>query len=697
MAPVVGAVLPVAKTALDAGQLETAKRLYRRLLDVNPQSFQARMGLGEVAHQRRDGAEAMRWFLAALAHAKTVTQRHDALLHHGRAALDAGQLEHAQGSFARLTDPQEAATNEYVAYGLNGVGLTLLLSGDLRTAVTLMEQAVERLPGDQNLRRNLSRALELLAEQVATSNASDLGGGAAGQAQTTPGPGAPPKRELQAAADRIERAVARFEEAAERLTDAPTRNPAAPPSPSPSGSQDAPPPAPPDQAPPAQAPLPPPAQAPSPPPATETDVTPFAPAAGELTGFLVHETDGPFVQMAAYATAAKANALADRLRRVTEHPVRIAEKRGLHRVRIGPVPTQEALRALVGALRDAGYGGVRMAARQDGDSVDGAETPANRGTRQTPAAPLQAFVVTAGGETFLQVGAFGARAKAAARADELRGLVATPIRVAEGVLPSGKLVHRVRFGPLRSNAELDGVVDALAAAGQPVAMPTAPNFNAVKPPAATRGEPPSAQPLDRPPPQRPIEQPPPTPPSVAGVDAARVDAPRVDAPEVDVPKIDAPKNEPPPTIAPEDRPNSALRLENGAAAAVTEVVQAALAAAEAAAASQSRNASSPPVAPGAEQPGEPPASSPSALAGGARAYVITQDEGVFIQIGDYDARAEADDLAARMRVLTAEPVQVVEERDANAPFYRVRAGPVEDDADYEALLTAVADLGFEVQ
>ena len=692
MAPVVGAVLPVAKTALDAGQLETAKRLYRRLLDVNPQSFQARMGLGEVAHQRRDGAEAMRWFLAALAHAKTVTQRHDALLHHGRAALDAGQLEHAQGSFARLTDPQEAATNEYVAYGLNGVGLTLLLSGDLRTAVTLMEQAVERLPGDQNLRRNLSRALELLAEQVATSNASDLGGGAAGQAQTTPGPGAPPKRELQAAADRIERAVARFEEAAERLTDAPTRNPAAPPSPSPSpsSSQDAPPPAPPAQAPP-----PPPAQAP-PPPATEADVTPFAPAAGELTGFLVHETDGPFVQMAAYATAAKANALADRLRRVTEHPVRVAEKRGLHRVRIGPVPTQEALRALVGVLRDAGYGGVRMAARQDGDSVDGAETPANRGTRQTPAAPLQAFVVTAGGETFLQVGAFGARAKAAARADELRGLVATPIRVVEGVLPSGKLVHRVRFGPFRSNAELDGVVDALAAAGHPVAMPTAPNFNTVKPPAATRGEPSSAQPLDRPPPQRPIGPPPPTLLGVAGVDAPRVGAPEVDAPKTGAPKIDAPKNEPPPTIAPEDRPNGALRLENGAAAAVAEVVQAALAAAEVAAESQPGNVGSPPVVPGAEQPGEPPASSPPALAG-ARAYVITQDEGVFIQIGDYDARAEADDLAARMRVLTAEPVQVVEERDATAPFYRVRAGPVEDDADYEALLTAVADLGFEVQ
>lgn len=205
---VAGAVLPVARTALDAGQVETARRLYQRLLDVDPESFQARMGLGEVAQQKRDAAQAARWFLAALAYARTVPQRHDALLHHGRAALDAGHLESAAGSFARLTDPQEAAATEYVAYGLNGVGLTRYFNGDLRGAVTLMERAVETLPGDQKLRGNLALALESLAEQVAnTSSAADeLSEREVAREPPAPQPPAAPRDrgQMQAAADRIE-------------------------------------------------------------------------------------------------------------------------------------------------------------------------------------------------------------------------------------------------------------------------------------------------------------------------------------------------------------------------------------------------------------------------------------------------------------------------------------------------------------
>ena len=81
---------------------------------------------------------------------------------------------------------------------------------------------------------------------------------------------------------------------------------------------------------------------------------------------------------------------------------------------------------------------------------------------------------------------------------------------------------------------------------------------------------------------------------------------------------------------------------------------------------------------------------------GARAAVITRDAGLFIQIGDYHARADAGDLASRLRALTAEAVQVVA-ANANTPAYRVRVGPVETDADYEALRAAVASLGFEVQ
>ncbi len=671
-------MLPVARTALDAGQLETARRLYRRLLDVDPQSFEARMGLGEVAHQRRDGAEAMRWFLGALANAATVTQRHDALLHHGRAALDAGQMEHAQASFARLTDPQEAASNEYVAYGLNGVGLTLLLSGDLRSSVTLLEQAVDRLPGDKKLRDNLARALQLLAEEVAST--PDDAPNAETTARATPYSGAASRPELQAAADRIEQAVARFEEAADRLADTSRRSDSASSTPTPTGAAATP--APPPRTPaPAQAPAPetpppraPVARTPEPPPARPelppaSSPKPPAPVPRGSPGFLVVEGGRRFVQMGAYGTAAKANELAERLQRVTEQSVTVTERGGLHRVRIGPLRTEDALRALTGALQEAGYGDVRMPSRAAPKA-----TEAEKAERAAPKTTTwQAFAVRVGGETFLQVGAFAARATAEARETELRELLATsamPVRVVAGTLPSGKAAHRVRVGPLRSDADLATVVDALAAAGRRLAMPKGTKV------ATTTG----THRRDA--------------PSRAGPAGQQQD-PRVPAaPEKEQPPMPEPAvPEMPPAPAPQQTPPA----NNGAAAAAAEVVEAALAAAEQIAATQSQQGEpGRPPPPTAEPPGEPPAFEETLLARGVRATVITQDEGVFFQIGDYDARPDAGELASRLRALTTEAVQVVEAVVANAPLYRVHIGPVETDADYEALAAAVASLGFVV-
>ena len=667
-------MLPVARTALDAGQLETARRLYRRLLDVDPQSFEARMGLGEVAHQRRDGAEAMRWFLGALANATTVTQRHDALLHHGRAALDAGQMEHAQASFARLTDPQEAASNEYVAYGLNGVGLTLLLSGDLRSSVTLLEQAVDRLPGDKKLRDNLARALQLLAEEVANAP-DDAPGAETATAQATPYSGAAARPELQAAAERIEQAVARFEEAADRLADTSRQSDSASSAQTPTGTAATP--APPPRTPaPAQAPAPrapvartpePPPARPEPPPASPPKPPASVPRGSP--GFLVVEGGRRFVQMGAYGTAAKANALAERLQRVTEQSVTVTERGGLHRVRIGPLRTEDALRALTGALQEAGYGEVRLPSRAAPKATDVEEAK--------PAAPKtttwQAFAVRVGGETFLQIGAFAARATAEARETELRELLATsamPVRVVAGTLPSGKTAHRVRVGPLRSDADLATVVDALAAAGRRLAMPKGTKV-ATNTGTLTRDA-----------------------PSGAGPAGQRQD-PRVPAaPEKERPPTPEPAMpETPPAPAPQQTPPA----NSGAAAAAAEVVEAALAAAEQIAATQSQQGEpGRPPPPTAEPPGEPPAFEETLLARGVRATVITQDEGVFFQIGDYDARADAGELASRLRALTTEAVQVVQAVVANAPLYRVHIGPVETDADYEALAAAVASLGFVV-
>ena len=576
----------------------------------------------------------MRWFLAGLAHAKTARQRHDALLHHARAALDAGQLEHAQGSFARLTDPQEAATSEHVAYGLNGVGITLLLSGDLRGAVTLLERAVERLPGDQNLRGNLSLALEMLAEQVVgTSDAAEPL--ASGGGQTAPGTVSPPRsgpegQDARSAADRIERAVVRFEQAAERLANAPT------PSQSPPPAVDRGPPAPQPAAP---ADL----QAP-PPPSAPARRPPASP------GFLVIEDEGPFVQMGAYAEASTANALVESLRRVTEQPVRVAQSGGLHRVRIGPLKTQQALQALAGALRDEGYGDIRMSAPvPTSDKPEPAAEPAAEAAAARPAAKTQrltAFVVTAGGEKFLQIGAFGARETAAARADEVRGLLAVGVRVVDGALPNGKLVHRVRVGPLGSDADLESVVEALAAAGYRVVMPAGAKVGAAapsppRPQDAETGASPSSERQTAAAPAPPARKPPAALPGAEGAGVAT------------------------PVRPPGETVSAPVR---GAATSP-----------DAAAAANRRALASP------------------ALVRTARAHVITQDAGVFIQVGDYDARSEAEELASRLRRLSAEPVRVVEERARSAPFYRVRVGPAETDADYKALRGAVADLGFEVE
>ena len=130
------------------------------------------MGLGDAAVAGGSSAEAARWYLAALANAGRPEERHAALLAHGRAALSAGQLEGARKSFARLTDPDEAAPEPVVAWAYNGLGLTLLLAGDLRGGVAAMEQAVLRAPGERRFERNLTRGLAMLTEVAGPGNES---------------------------------------------------------------------------------------------------------------------------------------------------------------------------------------------------------------------------------------------------------------------------------------------------------------------------------------------------------------------------------------------------------------------------------------------------------------------------------------------------------------------------------------------
>ena len=155
------AVLPMAEIALGSGQVRTAERLYRRLLDVDPTSVDACLGLSAAALMDGDAHAAARWGRAALDHAVLPAPRQAALLAHGRAALTAGLLEDARSSFAALADDEEASV-EQSAWGWNGVGLTWLLAGDLKAAVIHLEKAVRAAPQEAVFGENLERALTLV-------------------------------------------------------------------------------------------------------------------------------------------------------------------------------------------------------------------------------------------------------------------------------------------------------------------------------------------------------------------------------------------------------------------------------------------------------------------------------------------------------------------------------------------------------
>ena len=157
------AVTPMAATALEAGQLETARRLYRRLMEVDSKSVEARMGLGHVAMHQGDPSTAVQWYATAFAVARVPRERHAARLAQARAALADGQFEKAKESFESLLDSRSNVTRKTAAWAYNGIGLTLLLEGDLQGAVEAMEQAVLRAPNETKIHENHQRALAMAA------------------------------------------------------------------------------------------------------------------------------------------------------------------------------------------------------------------------------------------------------------------------------------------------------------------------------------------------------------------------------------------------------------------------------------------------------------------------------------------------------------------------------------------------------
>ncbi len=567
------AVLPMAATALDSGQLETARRLYRRLLDVDPASFVARMGLGRVALREQEPAAAARWFLSAVNQAEEPAHRHDALLAHARAALAAGQVEAAGHSFGRLIDAEDKPPRATEAWGYNGVGLTRLLSGDLQGAVASLERAVLLAPEEGRFRGNLERALALQAGFPIPNRAGEEAGPSTGSASGPPGqatvasPAATTRQAHAAEAPESPRPSTIESTDSSRASD-PMAVETADPSPAsdslalemngPTAVSDlsavettASPPAPdqpndsdrmeneatdrhgesrmqpgPDRSPSLDA-----GRATlrsngqrEPEPATErqpveaqdetvssvaesqsyetgkeakpepessrarnaradvdiraslnveadpdpignpdsdavldADSSAVAPvAAMDYSVLVVTDIDGQYLQFGAYAKRDRAEGVAAGLRPLTGHPATLSETSDangatLHRVRVGPIPADDALSEAISALESQGY---RIANPPLPAAAAGVSAA-------TPAEQSPPWAVTVDGERFLQVGAFGERAKAESLAAELRGRTDRPVRVSEVVRENGSALHRVRIGPLAPNDSMNELLESL--------------------------------------------------------------------------------------------------------------------------------------------------------------------------------------------------------------------------------------------
>ena len=182
------AVLPMARAALDAGQVQTAQRLYARLLEVDPDSAEARVGIGDVHMANREVRQAATWYRAAVDHARAPAVRHAALLAHARAALAAGEAEAARDSFGRLADPAQGAEDPEAAWGWNGIGVLHLLDGNARDAVAAFEQATLRDPGESKFHENLARAVAIVQQIPEPAAERDMPDGPLRSSSEVPAP-----------------------------------------------------------------------------------------------------------------------------------------------------------------------------------------------------------------------------------------------------------------------------------------------------------------------------------------------------------------------------------------------------------------------------------------------------------------------------------------------------------------------------
>ena len=449
------AVVPMARAALAAGQIETARRLYSRLRDAAPDAPAAYMGLGDVELALGRPSRAAAWYRQAAFHAEVPGDRHAALLAHGRATLAAGDLDSARGSFARLADPDEAAAPALAAWGNNGLAIAAMLDGDARGAVAWVRRAVHLAPDESRFRDNLQRAVAIAEAYRDGAPVAAPAGGESGErlprayladAQALPEP-------------------ARPDGVAERSPVAPS--PAPPREVVPAGNHEAP----------AER-----AQAAEPSPADEADEIAAAIAAIAETD-AVAEPESPVAE-AESAAAETATVVAEAATLVAETASTAAEAvtasdaplRGNADADTGIAAT-DAVPAADGDDVDVQPVSVRAedvaeapvtadlpvedaapaVAEAAGDTHSGDTRPAGENTELLPVG----FVVRRGDGEYLQLGAFAVEANARRLAARLLQLTDLPVDI-EPPSEDGHL-HRVRIGPLAAPDELALLRRALSA------------------------------------------------------------------------------------------------------------------------------------------------------------------------------------------------------------------------------------------
>ena len=725
------AVLPMARIALEAEQTETARRLYLRLLEVDPNSVSARMGLGEIAVARRDSAEAARWYAVAVSQATQAEQRHAALLAHGRATLAAGQLEAARKSFSRLTSSKENAPATTAAWGLNGLGLVALLEGDIRGAIGFMEQAVLLAPEEQMLTDNLSRALDMSAGIVPESARADEMNNMAMAPSPAQSPDEqPPASTDDATAVAVEKDVPEVGAAVDPVRgdrgsgrDVGTR---------------------------------------------EERVEKYGEPVGEPVGGRMDRSDlrpyaikvggQYFVRIGVYAIEAAAQDFASELRRITTESVDVSafgmgdgsDAVKLYRVLIGPIESRAGLTEFVETLEGMGYGAARVPAADASEAEPAADLELAPAAEQTQAGPelvevfleplgieahatqtatqaatqamaqqsqtipepgpgAQSPVAASGGAgvvpsakgvdpdvaardaglspnggdgtddldapQFLQVGAYTVRSTAEALASEVGSVARAPVRIVEAELANGETMYRVQVGPIRSQRMMTELSGMLMSGGY----------------GTVRVLPESAI----------------TDSAIGGV---------VEAPSGKLFRTDSPERRVKAFIVHEDA-RRFLQMGAYAARSTADTL-----------AAQLRLITSEPVIVGealaddAEPlhrvrigPIESDASLgtlldalrssygtgwalPSTETGAARtAFLVHENTVPYLQMGAYAVRSAADELAAELRGEITEEVRITEvSPNGGSPIYRVRIGPIASDDSLLKLVAAVESLGFAV-